>query len=123
MVAHVRRKDFGQALAAAREARDLSQAQLGELLGGIVQSAVSAWEVAKNEPDPCMVFRIEEVLEVPPGHLSSFLGYLPVDRPTPAYPRTPEAIKHDPDLNDFQRDLLLALYREIRAHPRRRRRR
>lgn len=121
-----KRQQFGKALAAAREARGLSQSQLGEKLGGVVQSAVSAWELGKNEPDPATVFRMEEILECPPGHLSSFFGYLPMEARSALvhgfYPRTPEAIEHDPDLTDYERGLLLALYREIRAHPRRRRR-
>lgn len=119
MADHEDREGFGRALAAARKNRHLSQERLGQLLDSTVQSTVSAWEKGKTVPDKQTVFRLEELLELPPGYLSSHLGYAPESSPswgTARLPRTPECIANDPDLNAFEKNLLLALYREIRAH-------
>lgn len=113
------RAGFGYALAAARKNRHFSQAELGKLVGSNVQSAVSSWEKGKTVPDRMTVFRLEEVLELVPGYLSRFLGYMPENGDgwnRAKRLRTPECIENDPDLNRYERNLLLALYREIRAH-------
>lgn len=113
------RQGFGRALATARKSRHLSQAALAKLLGSSVQSAVSSWETGKTVPDRATVFKLEEVLGLVPGYLSGYLGYRPPPRATSReHMRTPECIENDPDLTPYERSLLLALYREIRAHPR-----
>lgn len=48
----------------AREARKLSQAQLGELCGGITRSAICKIESGLREPSLALLKRICEVLEI-----------------------------------------------------------
>jgi hypothetical protein len=58
------------------------------------------------------VFKAEDVLELPPGHLSKLLGYLPptaVEGPSANFD---ELIAADPLLDDTQKRMILALYRE-----------
>lgn len=115
------REGFGRALATARKSRHLSQAALGNLLGTNVQSAVSAWEKGKTVPDRATVFKLEKLFDMEPGYLSSYLGYRPGPARVyerPRTPRTPECIQNDPDLDDYERGLLMALYAEITSHRR-----
>lgn len=84
-----------------------------------VQSAVSAWEKGKTVPDRETVFQLEKIFNMEPGYLSGFLGYRRQGGERPRTPRTPECIQNDPDLDDYERGLLMALYAEITSHPRR----
>lgn len=45
----------------------------------MTQAVVSRIELGQVEPEPNQVFALERDLGVPPGSLSRYLGYLPVD--------------------------------------------
>lgn len=109
-----RRVAFGRALAAARVAADLTQAELGKRLDGLTQNTISNWELGKSPPSsPDEVFRVERAIPVPPGTLSVHYGYLP-----------PEAVEHvadvesairtDPYVSDEAKETLLAAYEAAR---------
>lgn len=70
--------EFGEALAAARQAARLSQAQLGAL-AGVTGAQIGHYERGADKPTPERCFAIEGFLDVPPGVLSRHLGYAPVD--------------------------------------------
>ncbi len=70
-------REFGEALARAMSVRGMTHRRLGEELG-VTQSAISAWKSGAAEPSPRTVFAIERALELPPGHLSRTLGYVPI---------------------------------------------
>ncbi len=72
------RQAFGTAVAGALAVRDLTQRALADALG-VKQPTVSAWLSGESEPASAVVFELERVLELPPGHLSRHLGYLPPD--------------------------------------------
>jgi transcriptional regulator with XRE-family HTH domain len=109
-----KRKSFGKALASARLASGLTQRQLGELLGGTTQSAVSAWEGGEAEPLPDTVFAVEQLLGLAGGALSRALGYLPAHEGGVAS-SVPAAIAADPLLGVKEKRGLLALYEEFTA--------
>jgi transcriptional regulator with XRE-family HTH domain len=117
------RVKFGKAVIETRRQRGLSQVQLAEL-AGVSQSTVSVWEQGVAEPPPAVVFALEEVVGVAPGHLSRHLGYVPAppdgtsleDSPPPG--GVPTAVNADPKLDDRQRRALLLAYREFtRSRP------
>lgn len=107
---------FGMQLQHARKAAGLSQTRLGELLtDDWKQSTVSEWEQGRTECPPAVVMEIEELLDLAPGDLTRYLGYLPES----AAGRTIEwdtvtAISRDPHLTEVQRQALLATYRSYR---------
>src|ERR1044072_8021161 len=93
---------FGRALAAARKARNHSQAELGRRIGGVVQATISSWETGVTEPTPAQVFAMEETLGIESGQLSKHLGYLPVTgRTAPSNPRAADYIAADPSLEPW----------------------
>lgn len=102
---------FGAALAAALRRRGMSQRVLTDLLGRTAQSSVSAWTRGDAVPTPEVVFEIERIIEVPPGHLSQHIGYVPAGAEPPA--SVVSAIDADPLLEPVHRQALLALYREF----------
>lgn len=106
-----RRVAFARTLTSALHLRGMTQVRLAAELGGIAQSAVSAWTTGTSTPRHDVVFRVEQILELPPGHLSSHLGYLPVGAEPPS--SVEDAIEADALLTDVQRRALLALYREF----------
>lgn len=100
------REGFADALRQARERRGLRQDELASMLDRR-QSAVSNWESHKSLPEAEDVFRIERCLELDPGTLSQFLGYMPVgitDLSTEA------AIQRDEYLDADYREQLVKLY-------------
>lgn len=104
---------FGDALSRALAVRGMTQKALGEALGGLSQAAVAGWVTGLNPPStPAMTFKIEEVLELPPGHLSRLLGYLPASAIDAPGANFEETIAADPLLDDTQKRMILALYRE-----------
>lgn len=119
-----RRQAFGDALGDALGVRKTTQRALGDMLGGVTQSAISAWIAGQSEPSRDLVFQIETVLELPPGNLSRHLGYLPPEAATGKGGMTfEEAVMNDPLLDETQKRGVLALYREFTGHrPARRRR-
>lgn len=107
-----RRARFGEALAAAIAVRDMTQRALGEALD-LKQPTVSAWLNGESEPASAVVFEAERVLDLPPGHLSILLGYLPpeaVDAPPVTFE---QVVTSDPLLDDPAKRGLLAMYREL----------
>lgn len=106
-----RLKDFGEELARAMTVRGMTHRQLGDELGGVTPSAISAWKSGAAEPSSRTVFAIERALQLPPGHLSRHLGYLPVDGKRSADSSVEESVLIDPLLDDVQKRGLLALYR------------
>lgn len=108
-----RRIAFGRALGDVLAVRDLTQRELGDLLGGVSQPAISAWLKGESEPSATIVFEAERVLELPPGRLSVLLGYLPpeaVDAPAMTFE---QVVTSDPLLDDAAKRGLLAMYREL----------
>lgn len=105
------RATFGEALAAALRSRNVSQRALADLVGRTAQSSVSAWTRGGAAPAPEVVFEIERLLELPPGHLSQHLGYVPVGATLPT--SVSVAVEADPLLEPVHRQALLALYREF----------
>lgn len=106
-----RRKAFGDELGRVLAVRRMTQQDLATALG-VKQPTVSGWISALNEPESATVFRAEEVLELPPGHLSRLLGYLPpsaVNAPNSSFE---ELVTTDPLLDETQKRMILALYRE-----------
>lgn len=108
--------EFGTALKNARGVRQMTQGQLGEALGGVTQSAISAWEAGDYEPSPQLVFAAEQILELGPGHLSRILGYLPLEA-AEAPPSFEDAVLNDRTLDEPLQRALLALYRELGVRP------
>jgi transcriptional regulator with XRE-family HTH domain len=87
----------------------MSQRQAAQALG-VSQSAISGWTLGDNEPLPATVFAIESKLDLPPGHLSRHLGYVPLDAAVPSI-TLEEAVLADPDLdNRFKKALLASLH-------------
>lgn len=80
-----------------------TQTWLGERMGELHgrrpygQSTVGTW-MARTEPTPELVFDLERALDLPPGHLSRLLGYVPVSV-TEVSCTVPEAIEADPMLD------------------------
>ena len=72
---------FGRELCRARKRTGMIQAHLGGHVG-VSPSLVSQWENNHAVPDANEVFRMEEVLGLTPGTLSTHLGYVPLDEKT-----------------------------------------
>lgn len=108
-----RLRRFGEEVAAARIQRKMTQADLSSRLldGAQAQSRVSRWEHGEVEPPPSVVFQIERVLDVQPGALSRFLGYVPAgDRPS----TIDEFIEQDPFLEMDEKDALVRILKTFR---------
>lgn len=78
MDAAERRARFGKALRAARLASGLSQARLSARIEKD-QGMVSDYEAGKTEPGVETVAALEQALDVEPGSLSRYLGWVPAD--------------------------------------------
>lgn len=61
---------FGDLIRDARLAGERTQAQFGELLGGVTRSAVSAWERGTSFPRPRFLERIADVTGHSPDELA-----------------------------------------------------
>lgn len=109
---------FASALVDAVSVRRVTQKHLADELG-TTQPAVSAWTRADAEPAPSTVFALERALELPPGHLSRLLGYLPLDAVEGSAATFEAVVSGDPILDETQKRGLLALYREFASRPRR----
>lgn len=109
-----RRRRFGEALGSALAVRGMTQRELGDVLE-LKQPTISAWLKGESEPASAVVFATERALELPPGHLSILLGYLPPDA-VDAPPATFEqVVGTDPLLDEPAKRGLLAMYRELTA--------
>ncbi len=60
--------DFGNRLAAARKAKDMSQEELAELLG-VSRQTIYKWETAITYPDVDKLLDISKILDVTPSYL------------------------------------------------------
>jgi transcriptional regulator with XRE-family HTH domain len=103
---------FQQALRHEREKRGWSQRQLARGLG-LSQSTVSYWEQGKSLPEPANVIELERTLELEPGELAHFLGYMRVSTMREAITSVLNAVMSDPDLGEEERELLLTMYRQL----------
>jgi transcriptional regulator with XRE-family HTH domain len=106
------REAFKQAIAHARRGHGWSQRKLAEKLG-VSHSTVAFWEQGKTLPTPVNVVDLERILELEPGTLARLLGYMPLDTMQREMRTVLDAIMADPDLGQRERDLLLAMYREL----------
>jgi transcriptional regulator with XRE-family HTH domain len=107
------RDAFPRALKRARMERRLSQRELSRALG-VSHSAVSQWESGRVRPIPSKVAELEQALDLDPGTLSRLLGYLPIATSDAKAALTVlEAIRADPRLGDRERELLIAMYRQL----------
>lgn len=113
------RAAFGAAVARHLASTGHSQQSLASALSAATgrtkpfdQSTVTRWVRGENAPDPATVFALEELLELAPGSLSRFLGYLPADIvETP--PTVPAAVQADVGLTAMGRRVLLKVYEEV----------
>jgi transcriptional regulator with XRE-family HTH domain len=114
VVTNPQREVFRRALRQAREDCGLSQRGLAKSIG-VTPGAVWQWERddGGTVPRPDVTIRLEQTLKLEPGQLSRLLGYLPANtEPSPAT-GVVEAAKADPRLGQRERDLLIAVYREL----------
>jgi transcriptional regulator with XRE-family HTH domain len=103
---------FSRALQRARRDADLSQGALARALG-VSRSAVSQWELSLTAPRPATTARLEQLLGLEPGTFGRPLGQVLADTAKPASVSVSEAIEADPRLGRRERELLLAMYRQL----------
>jgi transcriptional regulator with XRE-family HTH domain len=106
------RAAFSQALQRARNDAGLSQGALARTLR-VSRSAVSQWELALTAPRPDTTTKLERLLQLEPGSLGRLLGQVPADTAKPGSISVSEAIEADPRLGRRERDLLIAMYRQL----------
>lgn len=106
-----RRIAFGAGLADALAGRNLTQADLAELLS-TTQSTISAWINGRSEPEPVTVFAVEEAIGVSAGFLSRLLGYLPLSV-VGAPPNVEEAVARSDEIDDTGRRLVLSVWHTL----------
>jgi transcriptional regulator with XRE-family HTH domain len=105
------RAAFSQALQRARKDAGLSQGALARTLR-VSRSAVSQWELGMTAPRPDTATKLERLLQLEPGSLGRLLGQVPADT-KPGSISVSEAIEADPRLGRRERDLLIAMYRQL----------
>lgn len=114
-----RLRRFGDDLASAMAAANVTQEQLMDLLG-VSQASISDWTQGKHGPrSPEKTFHLERVLGLDPGSLSRHLGYVPAEVVQVATD-VESAIRADPALNAEGKDFLLGAYLMARVEPVRR---
>ena len=91
----------------------ISQRQLGIDLELSSHSIINRWRHGVSEPDPEMVFAIEELLDVAPGSLSAHLGYLPLTAAKSGRVDVLKAIEADAVLPEWGKEIMRTSYREI----------
>jgi transcriptional regulator with XRE-family HTH domain len=106
------REAFRQALRHARQERSWSQRRLAQEVG-VSHSAISSWERGSSLPEPANVVDLERALTLESGTLARMLGYMPLETMRRELRTVLDAIMADPDLGQRERDLLLAMYREL----------
>jgi transcriptional regulator with XRE-family HTH domain len=114
VVTNPQREIFRRALQQAREDCGLSQRALAKAIG-VTPGAVWQWERDEGGtiPRPDVTIRLEQALKLEPGRLSRLLGYLPASTESTPTTGVVEAAKADPRLGDSERELLIAVYREL----------
>jgi transcriptional regulator with XRE-family HTH domain len=114
VVTSAQREVFRRALRQAREDCGLSQRALAKVID---VSAGAVWQWERNEggtlPRPEVTIRLEQALKLEPGQLSRLLGYLPATTEPVLTTGVVEAARTDPRLGDSERELLIAVYREL----------
>jgi transcriptional regulator with XRE-family HTH domain len=106
------RAAFSRALQRARNDAGLSQGALARTLR-VSRSAVSQWELGLTAPRPGTTSKLERLLQLEPGSLGRLLGQVPADAVKPGSISVSEAIEADPRLGRRERDLLIAMYRQL----------
>ena len=114
MVTGAQREVFRRALRQAREDAGLSQRALARAVN-VSPGAVWQWErdVDGTVPRLDMTTRLEQVLKLEPGHLSPLLGYVPASAEPGTVTSVVAAARADSRLGDSERELLIAVYREL----------
>jgi transcriptional regulator with XRE-family HTH domain len=81
----------------------------------VAPSLISTWlRGGSANPDPAKVFAVERVLDLSPGQLSRHLGYVPVEAVTSrGRPPLDEWLADDPDLDDWDRGVILEIYEKF----------
>ncbi len=114
MVTAAQREVFRRALRQAREDAGLSQRALAR---AVEVSAGAVWQWERDEdgtvPRLDMTTRLEQVLNLEPGQLSRLLGYVPATAEPGTITSVVAAARADPRLGDSERELLIAVYREL----------
>ena len=114
MVTAAQREVFRRALRQAREDAGLSQRALAR---AVKVSAGAVWQWERDEdgtvPRLDMTTRLEQVLNLEPGQLSRLLGYVPATAEPGTMTSVVAAARDDPRLGDSERELLIAVYREL----------
>jgi transcriptional regulator with XRE-family HTH domain len=114
VVTAAQREVFRRALRQAREDAGLSQRALARAVN-VSPGAVWQWERDEDGTVPRldMTTRLEQVLKLEPGHLSRALGYVPATAEPGTMTSVVAAARADPRLGDSERELLIAVYREL----------
>ena len=99
-----RRRAFGQALEIAIENSRLTKVSLAKSLD-LNPSNLTRWTSGAQQPSMAKVFALEKHLEVKPGSLSVYLGYLPPEAGATAG-SLHEMIQKSPELTERDSDLL-----------------
>lgn len=111
------RTAFGAALAEALKARGLTQVKFGAMIGR-PQGSISAYVNGQDLPDTRRaIFDMERVLELPPGHLSRHLGYLPPSAAGAEIADVGRAIDLDPMLEEDSKQALKKVYEGLVRAP------
>lgn len=84
---------------------------IAEALGATTTKA-RALMAGEWEPPPSAVFKLEDLLQVPPGSLSHLLGYLPATVPCLS---VEEVISRETLVDEEARDLVLGIWRAVSA--------
>ena len=113
MITVAQREVFRRALKQAREDAGLSQRALARAVD-VSPGAVWQWERDQDGTVPRldMTTQLEQVLNLEPGQLSRLLGYVPATA-EPGTMSVVAAARADPRLGDSERELLIAVYREL----------
>jgi transcriptional regulator with XRE-family HTH domain len=108
------REVFRRALKQAREDAGLSQRALARAVD-VSPGAVWQWERDRDGTVPRldMTTQLEQVLNLEPGQLSRLLGYVPTTAEPGTMTSVVAAARADPRLGDSERELLIAVYREL----------
>jgi transcriptional regulator with XRE-family HTH domain len=114
------REAFRRTLQRRRRERGLSQRELSKTLG-MSHSTVSFWERGDSSPTIDKVIELERVLDLPSGELSRLLGFMPLATMRQEMTGVLDAITAAPELDQEQRELLIAMYRELVRQGRQRR--
>jgi transcriptional regulator with XRE-family HTH domain len=114
VVTAAQREVFRRALRQAREEAGLSQRALARAVD-VTPAAAWQWERDNGSTVPRMdmTTRLEQVLKLEPGHLSRLLGYVPATTEPGTATSVVAAARADPRLGDSERELLIAVYREL----------